>query len=121
MTTIESVASDEEMNTAIALFMGAKIDKHGRIYGLSNKGHYRAESLTYDSSWDSLMEVFERIKSSGKYSYELGVMKNTEYNFVVIAEVKHIHKKQLVYFPSREPLITIAHRAVYKFITEHNK
>lgn len=108
-----------DMNMAIALFMGAKIDKQGRVYGLSDKGHYRAEALTYHTYWDSLMKVFEKIKSSGRYSYEMGTMKNTEFNFVVIADVKHLHKKQLVYLPSREPLITVAHLAIYKLITEH--
>lgn len=108
-----------DMNKAIAIFMGAKIDKQGRVYGLSDKGHYRAESLTYHTYWDSLMPVFERIRSSGKYSYEIGTMKNTDFSFVVIADIKHLHKKQLVYLPSREPLITIAHKAIYKFITEH--
>jgi len=108
-----------DMNMAIALFVGGKIDKQGRVFGLSEKGHYRAHSLTYHSSWDSLMKVYEKLKSSGRYSYEMGTMKNTEFNFVVIADVKHLHKKQLVYLPSREPLITVAHQAIYKFITEH--
>jgi hypothetical protein len=110
-----------DMNMAIALFMGAKIDKQGRVYGLSDKGHYRAESLTYHTYWDSLMKVYEKLKSSGKYSYEMGTMKNTDFNFVVIADVKHLSKKQLVYLPSREPLIIVAHKAIYKFITEHAK
>lgn len=107
------------MNMAIALFMGAKIDKQGRVYGLSDKGHYRAESLTYNTYWDSLMPVFEKMKSLGRYSYEMGTMKNTDFNFVVISDIKHLSKKQLVYLPSREPLIIVAHLAIYKFITEH--
>lgn len=107
------------VNTEIAVFMGGKIDSHGRIHGLSKKGHYRAQSLTYHSSWDSLMKVYEKIKSSGRYSYEMGTMKNTEFNFVAISDVKHSHKKQLVFLPSREPLIMVAHLAVYKFITEY--
>lgn len=110
-----------DMNMEIALFMGGKIDKQGRVFGLSEKGHYRAESLTYHTYWDSLMPVFEKIKSSGRYSYEMGTMKNTDFNFVVIADVKHLHKKQLVYLPSREPLITVAHQAIYKLITEHSR
>ncbi len=80
-----------DMNKTIAVFMGAKIDKEGRVYGLSAKGHYRAETLTYHVYWDALMPVFEKIKMSGRYSYELGTMKNTEYNFVAIADVSHVN------------------------------
>jgi hypothetical protein len=117
MTTETNIIGD--MNMAIALFMGGKIDKQGRVFGLSEKGHYRAQSLTYHSSWDSLMKVYEKLKSSGRYSYEMGTMKNTDFNFVVIADVKHLHKKQLIYLPSRNPLIEVAHLAIYKLITEH--
>ena len=120
-TTKTNEPTTADMNTEIALFMGGKIDSHGRIHGLTKKGHYRASSLNYHTSWDALMLVFEKIKSSGRYSYEMGTMKNTEFNFVVISDVRHLHKKQLVYLPSREPLITVAHQAIYKFITEYHR
>mgnify|MGYP001600206534 CR=1 FL=1 len=116
---IKQVISLDAMNKAIAVFMGAKIDKDGRIHGLSRKGHYRASSLNYHSSWVALLPVLYKIISLGSYSYELGSMNNTDYHFVAIADVKHQNKKQLVFIPSRDSLITIAHQAVYKFIAEH--
>lgn len=121
MPTIKATeaVSTDTMNEAIAMFMGATIDEHGRLRGLSKRGYYRVSSLSYDSSWDSLMPVFNKIKSLGRYSFEMGAMKNMDYYFVAIVDAKR--HKQLIYLHSMDSLITIAHQAVYKFITEHHK
>ena|SRR3990167_1623011 len=112
----ETMPTIETMNEAIAIFMGAKIDKHNRVHGLSKKGYYRVSSLIYHSSFDALMPVYEKIKSL-ECTYEMGVMKNMDYHFTTIIDMKK--RRQLVFVPSRDPLILVAHKAAYKFIVEH--
>jgi|ERR1700722_302760 len=124
--------SIEEMNIGIALFMGGKIEEvepfpyRGKCipcFFFDNKtdNPFPFHSLRYDSDWNWLMDVVEKIKSlqgedgRGKVNYV--VIIENEYVVISLGGEQEIVQMQA---DDDEKQIHLVHRAVYDFITWYN-
>ncbi len=98
----------------IAKFMGAFINEHGQI--ISGTSYLYASDLKYNSSWDWLMLVVEKIELLG-YSYTSDPWSHT------IIEYLSGEEKQIIYYQKDSDLSNIQNLfySVIEFINWHNQ
>jgi hypothetical protein len=141
----------EQINEAIALFMGAKIDDDGNVMflqpadgiGLAGCGKH---ALRYHSSWDWLMPVVEKIHKLKEWQAdkkELRLFSTITFDIEfdghykecrcsIIGTITHCHNESIphtytnvpvphIWINKKKTAIEATYQAVYQFIQWYNK
>tara|TARA_B100001059_G_scaffold220632_1_gene242826 strand:- start:1662 stop:1985 length:324 start_codon:yes stop_codon:yes gene_type:complete len=105
----------EQSNKLIAEFMGHKVNFGFKKDGVLFLGHHIGlDKLKYDSSWDWLMSVVDKIESLG---YEVQI-RNTD--CIIFQLLDNFKYKPIVDISSENGKMNSTYKAVVEFIKNQN-
>jgi len=125
---MSEIITKAEINKLIALFVGRVGKINPNLYtfiglhDITNDTWYRLDDTKFDSSWDWLMPVIDKIRSLG-YIYEQGNRLNDDFTSRYFVAVRHVIDKKRFGSTtfSDDGLKQLSYNAVVEFILWYNE